>query len=205
MGTAYAVEHFLNANTWDKVTREFKITPIPGQITVHEFDHKAVNEVVYQENGVTIRTIPAIHAGDGPVSFILEYAGLKAVFGGDTSPNTWFVEHARNADFVIHEAFNPPQIFATLGNQPQDLAWRACCQTRRHRERESRRSCGRAVRFPRSERRGQGDDDPVLLLVGAGTGWTGSRVVAAALALWTGGHSILRETGAAQRPRPQSL
>jgi len=48
---------------------------------------KAVNEVVYQENGVTIRSIPAIHAGDGPVSFILEYAGLKVIFGGDTSPN----------------------------------------------------------------------------------------------------------------------
>ena len=128
MGTAYAVEHFLKANNWDKKTREYKITPIPGQITVHEFDYKAVNQVVYQENGVTIRTIPAIHAGDGPVSFILEYAGLKVVFGGDTSPNQWFIKYAENADFVIHEAFNPPQIFATLANQPPQLAWRACCQ-----------------------------------------------------------------------------
>ena len=43
----------------------------------------------YRENGVTIRSIPAIHAGDGPVSFILEYAGLKVVIGGDTFPNKW--------------------------------------------------------------------------------------------------------------------
>ncbi len=127
MGTAYAIEHFLKANNWDKKTREFAITPIPGQITVHEFDYKAVNEVIYQENGVTIRSIPAIHAGDGPVSFILEYAGLKVVFGGDTSPNKWFIEHATDADLVIHEAFNPPGVFATLGNQPPQLAWRACC------------------------------------------------------------------------------
>ena len=127
MGTAYAIEHFLKANNWDKKTREYAITPIPGRITVHEFDYKGVNKVVYKENGVTIRTIPAIHAGDGPVSFILEYAGLKVIFGGDTAPNKWFIEHGKDADLVIHEAFNPPAIFATLGNQPAQLAWRACC------------------------------------------------------------------------------
>ena len=128
MGTAFAIKHFLLANNWDKTTREFKITPIPGQITVHEFDYKGVNEVVYQQNGVTIRTIPAIHAGDGPVSFIVEYAGLKVIFGGDTSPNKWFVEYAKDADVVIHEAFNPPGVFATLGAQSAQLAWRACCE-----------------------------------------------------------------------------
>ena len=128
MGTAFAIKHFLLANNWDKRTREFKITPIPGQITVHEFDYKGVNEVIYQENGVTIRSIPAIHAGDGPVSFIVEYAGLKVVFGGDTSPNKWLIEYAKDADVVIHESFNPPGIFATLGAQPAQLAWRACCE-----------------------------------------------------------------------------
>jgi len=127
MGTAYAIDHFLKANNWDKKTREFLITPIPGQITVHEFDYKGINEIVYQENGVTIRTIPAIHAGDGPVSYILEYAGLKVIFGGDTAPNKWFIEYGRDADVVIHEAFNPPAVFATLGSQPAQLAWRACC------------------------------------------------------------------------------
>ena len=127
MGTSHAIEGFLQANNWDKKTREFQITPIPGQINVHEFDYKKVNHVIYQENGVTIRTIPAIHAGDGPVSFILEYAGLKVIFGGDTSPNKWFIEHGKDSDLVIHEAFNPPEIFVTLGNQPAQLAWRACC------------------------------------------------------------------------------
>ncbi|MEE8294668.1 MAG: guanitoxin biosynthesis MBL fold metallo-hydrolase GntH, partial [Sphingomonadales bacterium] len=128
MGTAYAIARFLEANNWDKTTRNFKITPIPGQIIVHEFDYKQVNEVVYQENGVTIRSIPAIHAGDGPVSFILEYAGLKVIFAGDTAPNKWFVEYAKDADVVIHEAFNPPSAGVILGNQPPQLAWRLCCE-----------------------------------------------------------------------------
>jgi ribonuclease Z len=90
-GTAYAIDHFKKANNWDYQTRAYKITPVPGDIKVHEFDYKAENAVIYEENGIIVRSIPAIHAGDGSVSFIIEYAGLKMVFGGDTSPNKWFV------------------------------------------------------------------------------------------------------------------
>ena len=128
MGTAHAIEGFLQAFNWDYQTRAYKITPLPGQITVHEFDYKAVNEVIYDRNGIVVRSIPAIHAGDGPVSFIIEYAGLKLVFGGDTSPNKWFVEHAKGADFAIHEAFATPEFFVTEYNQSPQLAWRACCE-----------------------------------------------------------------------------
>ena len=128
MGTKYAVEHFMKSNNWDYQTRAYKITPVPGQITAHEFDYRGINEVIYQENGITVRSIPAIHAGDGPVSFIIEYKGLKMVFGGDTSPNKWFVEYAKDADFVIHEAFIGPELFVVYGNQPPQLGWRACCE-----------------------------------------------------------------------------
>jgi ribonuclease Z len=128
MGTAYAIEHFLKANNWDYQTRAFKITPVPGEIKVHEFDYKAENAVIYDTNGIVVRSIPAIHAGDGPVSFIIEYAGLKLVFGGDTSPNKWFVKHAKNADFVIHEAFANPARYTKLMGQPPQLSWRMCCE-----------------------------------------------------------------------------
>ena len=127
MGTKYAMEHFLKFANWDYQTRAVNISPTPGGIDVHEFDYKQVNEVVYSEKGATIRSIPAIHAGDGPVSFILEYAGLKVVIGGDTYPNKWFIEYAKNADLVIHESFLPPELFVELYNQPPGLAWRACC------------------------------------------------------------------------------
>ncbi len=82
MGTAYAVKHFMKANNWDYQTRAYKITPIPGEIKVTEFDYRGENEIIYQENGVTVRSWPAIHAGDGPISFGIEYEGLKLVFGG---------------------------------------------------------------------------------------------------------------------------
>ena len=128
MGTKYAMEHFLKFVNWDKVTREYKITPIPGQVETYEFDYKKVDQVVYQENGVTIRSYPAIHTGDGPVSYKFEYAGLSVFFSGDTVPNKWFVEHGKGVDLAIHEAFQAPQQLVDFYNQPPQLAWRACCE-----------------------------------------------------------------------------
>lgn len=128
MGTKHAIRGFLQAFNWDYQTRAFKITPVPGDITVHEFNYKAENAVIYDKNGVVVRTIPAIHAGDGPVSFIIEYAGMKLVYGGDTTPNKWFVKYVKDADFVIHEAFANPRLYTKLMSQPAQLSWRMCCE-----------------------------------------------------------------------------
>lgn len=128
MGTKYAMEHFLEFVNWDRTTRNYKITPVPGGIEINEFDYKGENEVIYRENGVTIRSFPAIHAGDGPVSFSLEYAGLKVVFGGDTVPNKWFIKYAQDADLVIHEAMMLPDDYVVFYNQPPQLGWRTCCE-----------------------------------------------------------------------------
>ena len=120
MGTKYAVDHFLKAFNWDAQTRNFKLNPAPGKITVHEFDYTAENAVVYDKNGVTIRSIPAIHAGDGPVSFILKYAGMKIVIGGDTYPNKWYIKYATDADIAIHEVFlTPGELVQWYGQSPQ--------------------------------------------------------------------------------------
>lgn len=120
MGTKYAVEHFLKAYHWDATTRNFRLNPAPGKIEVKEFEYKEENQIVYQENGVMIRSWPAIHAGDGPVSFSLEWNGLKIVFGGDTFPNKWFIKYAMNADVAIHECFLTPQeLVQWYGQSPQ--------------------------------------------------------------------------------------
>jgi ribonuclease Z len=104
-GTKYAVDHLRKALTWDLDGRKGITDPRGYHIEVTEFDYMGVNEIIYQENGVTIRSFPAIHSLDGPVSFILEWNGLKFVFGGDTYPNKWYAEHAKNADLAIHECF----------------------------------------------------------------------------------------------------
>ena len=74
---------------------------------------------------MTIRSWPAIHAGDGPVSYALEYGGLKIVIGGDTFPNKWFIKYAQDADFVVHECMPTPEQMVTFYSQPPQLAWRA--------------------------------------------------------------------------------
>ena len=116
------MEHFLKFCNWDYQTRAYKITPMPGQIEVHEFDYKGENIVVYDENGVTVRSWPAIHAGDGPVSFSIANPGLKVVFGGDTFPNKWFNKYATDADLCIHEAMNTPEQLRKFYHQPPRLA-----------------------------------------------------------------------------------
>jgi ribonuclease Z len=127
LGTKAAMEGFLEWVAWDKETRGFQINPKPGEIEVVEFDYKIENQIIYEEGGVVVKSIPAIHTGDGPVSFVITYKGMKVVFSGDSAPNRWFIKHATDADLVIHEAFMVPDDFVVWYNQPPSLAWRACC------------------------------------------------------------------------------
>jgi len=104
-GTKYALEHWKKALTWDIEGRKGRL-PASGQVLeIHEFDYKGENQIIYQTNGVTIRSWPAIHVIDGSVSFSLEWNGLKFVFGGDTYPNKWYIKYAKDADVAIHECF----------------------------------------------------------------------------------------------------
>jgi ribonuclease Z len=112
LGTATFVKGMQMAYAWDIATRTGALPDNGGHIEVHEFDYKQENVVVYEENGVTIRSWPAIHALDGSVSFSLEWEGLKYVFGGDTYPNKWYMEFASGADVASHECFLPPEALA---------------------------------------------------------------------------------------------
>ena len=119
-GTKYALEHLRKALTWDIDGRAGITDPRGYHFEVHEFDYKGMNEIVYQENGVTIRSYPAIHSLDGPVSFSLEWNDLKFVFGGDTYPNKWYDEYAKDADLAIHECFiTVPDMISKFRFTPQ--------------------------------------------------------------------------------------
>ena len=117
-GTAYMVDHMKKMYHWDMDSRKGNINMRGFIIEVNEFDYKAVNAVIYEANGVTIRTIPAIHAVDGSVSFIMEWNGLKFAFSSDTYPNKWWIEHTKNSDLVIHECFAPPSIMVNKQRFP---------------------------------------------------------------------------------------
>lgn len=120
LGTAAAVEALQNVYRWDLAGRVGIVDFRGYGLEVNEFDYKGENTVVYEENGVTIRSWPAIHSIDGPVSFSLEWNGLKFVFSSDTYPNTWFNEFAKDADLAIHECFVAvPSLVSKMGFTPE--------------------------------------------------------------------------------------
>lgn len=110
LGTQYCMEKMQEMYQWDIGTRSGVIDFRGGQLEVNEFPFDGINKVIYDENGVVIRSIPAIHGLDGAVSFILEWNGIKFVYGSDTYPNKWYNEHAAEADLAIHECFLPPTL-----------------------------------------------------------------------------------------------
>lgn len=120
LGTAYALDHLQKMLTWDLAGRAGNVDFRGYQMKVTEFDYKGENQVIYDKNGVTIRSFPAIHSIDGSVSFSLEWNDLKFVFSSDTYPNKWFVEYAKDADLVIHECFIAvPELITKMGFTPE--------------------------------------------------------------------------------------
>lgn len=116
MGTAHAMKKMEEMYVWDIATRSGVIDARGMPLEVNEFDYKAVNKIIYQENGVVIRTIPAIHAIDGAVSFILEWNGLKLSYSSDTAPNKWWLESTKDSDISIHESFLAPSLLISKQN-----------------------------------------------------------------------------------------
>ena len=110
LGTQYMVDRMKEMYSWDWASRQGNVNTKGFATEVNEFDYKLVNEPIYEENGVTIRTIPAIHGVDGSVSFILDWNGLKFSFSSDTYPNKWWIEHTKGSDLAIHECFANPTI-----------------------------------------------------------------------------------------------
>ncbi|MGI9530088.1 guanitoxin biosynthesis MBL fold metallo-hydrolase GntH [Lutimonas sp.] len=120
LGTKYAIQKMEEMYTWDLAGRAGNVDMRGFRTEIHEFDYKGVNEIIYDKNGVKVRSFPAVHSLDGSVSFGLEWNGLKFVFGSDTYPNKWFDEYARNADIAIHECFIAvPELISKMRFTPE--------------------------------------------------------------------------------------
>lgn len=121
LGTKYAMDRMREMYSWDLTGRRGNMPSSGGHVEVTEFDHTQTG-VVYEQDGVTIKSWPAIHGIDGSVSYSLEWKGRKFVYSGDTVPNKWFLEEALNADFLIHECYFTVQQFIDLKNYDPERA-----------------------------------------------------------------------------------
>jgi ribonuclease Z len=121
MGLSAFVDHMTRALAWDTASIR-GVRPTTGcEAVAHEipFDRP---EPVYERNGVTISSFPAIHALSGAVGYTITYEGRKVVFSGDTRPCRYVVEAAEGADLLIHECFQSPKVFAEATGLPLETA-----------------------------------------------------------------------------------
>lgn len=122
LGTKVHIDHIRAAWAWDVTSRAGTLPNAGGEIVAHEFDFSKT-AVVYNENGVKIKSFPAIHIRDGSVSYRLDWNGLSFVFGGDSFPNKWFAKEAKGADLVVHECFFTPEQWISIAGFPYKLAY----------------------------------------------------------------------------------
>jgi ribonuclease Z len=108
-GTKAAMDHMLDTWAWMTGTLAGTIDTRSFSLEVTEYDWSKVNNVIYDHNGVVIRSIPAIHF-EQSASFILEWNGLKLAFSGDSIPNKWWIEETQGVDLSIHECFLTPDL-----------------------------------------------------------------------------------------------
>ena len=114
-GTRHFVQKQMESFVWDTETRLGLLPDAGAEVEVHEFDFTKTG-VVYDKNGVVIKSFPAIHIYDGPVSYRLEWNGLCFVFSGDTTPSQFFVDNAQGCRSSDPRSFNTvPQLMERSG------------------------------------------------------------------------------------------
>ncbi len=88
----------------------------------HEFAFRD-EDVVYERNGVTVRSFPVTHAIDGAVGYRVDFAGLSMVFSGDNG-HSWPLVRAceGGVDLLIHECFPTADDLAEMMGMPTELA-----------------------------------------------------------------------------------
>jgi ribonuclease Z len=117
LGLAAFVDHMGKALAWDTASIR-GVAPTTGCAAIaHEIPYDRP-ETVYERNGVTISSFPAIHGLSGAVGYSITYAGRKVVFSGDTRPCKHVVAAAEGADLLIHECFQSPAVFAQARGLP---------------------------------------------------------------------------------------
>ena len=108
LGTQAFVDGMLAANYWDLLSREGAAPTSGAEIITHEFDW-ATTQVVYEENGITVTSFPAIHAMAGAISYRIDWNDISIVYSGDTKINNFMIEQGQNVDLLIHETFLPAE------------------------------------------------------------------------------------------------
>lgn len=97
---------------WHDLSKIGNLDPRGFELSAHQFVPDRA-QTVYSANGATITAFPVPHGIYGAVGYRLDYAAMSVVYAGDCEPSTITVDNAQNADVLIHEIFNPPEMYVT--------------------------------------------------------------------------------------------
>ena len=113
LGTEYAINAMQGFTNWNVVGHKSTIPASDGyDINVYEFDYTLDPGIVYDKNGVVIKSFPAAHTIDGGINYRLEWNGLCVFIPGDSRPTTWDIEYGKNCDMILHEVGPDPAVFS---------------------------------------------------------------------------------------------
>ena len=123
MGTKHMIDGLTQFTNWHVTSFKTSIPESDGyKINVHEFDYTLNPGIVYEKNGVVIKSFPAAHTIDGAVNFRIEWNGLCVIIPSDTNPTTFDIDNGKDCDLVMHEVGPDPNIYAAKMNMPLEMA-----------------------------------------------------------------------------------
>lgn len=121
LGTESFGDHFLKTWVWDMETKRGVAHSAGYALNVHEFDYSKT-QVIYEDNGLTVKSFPALHSIDGAVSYRIEWNGLSVVYSGDTTLNSILVDNSKDADVIILQIFPSATDMAKLYSTTVEIA-----------------------------------------------------------------------------------
>lgn len=104
---------------------------VPFELDWREVGGQAYPYKGTTENGVRITHFPSVHNRAGAVGYKLEWNGLSMIFTGDTKPNNYVIEAAKEGvDVLIHEMTTQPEVWCEnfVGLHEGDDGWEAALQ-----------------------------------------------------------------------------
>ncbi|WP_010443504.1 hypothetical protein [Ruegeria conchae] len=123
LGTAGLVKGMQQMLKWH--LEAFDVFPIGDgyEIEVNEFDFRQEGGIVYDQDGVTVRSWPRSHAKDGAVGYRLDWNGLSFVWTGDGRPDELSPKYGEGVDVFVTEMSGQDigQLMTYKYGIPQDL------------------------------------------------------------------------------------
>lgn len=106
LGMQEFVGRQLGSYEWDRQARRGILSDESAKVVVSEYPSGPSSHRVYDSNGVTITSFPAVHLMPGPASLRLDWNGISIGYSGATAPNRFLVDNTRGVNVLIHECFN---------------------------------------------------------------------------------------------------